>query len=356
MRPLRIALTADPYIPVPPTLYGGIERMLDILVRGLTAHGHEVTLLAHPASAPAAPVELVGYGAPPHWGMRARTHELWQAASALWRRRGALDLVHSFGRLAALVPLLPLRGLPKVQSYQRATIPWRSVRTAVRLAGDSIRFVGCSASVFADRPDDDGGGRWLRIFNAVELSRYPFRPSVAPDAPLAFLGRLERIKGVHHAIAIARAAGRRLVIAGNRVDGDDGYFEREVAPHLDDERVRYAGPLDDAGKAKLLGAAAALLMPVEWEEPFGIVMAEALACGTPVVGFRRGGVAEVVRDGTNGFLCRTVAEAAAAVGRLASLDRAAVRADCEARFGDRVFLEQHESLYAELVAAAGARR
>jgi glycosyltransferase involved in cell wall biosynthesis len=267
-----------------------------------------------------------------------------------------LDVVHSFGRLAALLPVLPLRGLAKLQSYQRAEVPWRSVRTAVKFAGDSIRFTGCSASVFRDWAA--GSGQWRAVFNGVEIAKYDATPRVAPDAPLVFLGRLERIKGAHSAIAIARHAGRRLVIAGNRViDREEpDYFDREIAPFLEADRVTYVGALDDAQKNALLGQAAALLMPVEWEEPFGIVMAEALACGTPVIGFRRGSVPEVVREGVNGFACATVEEAARLVTAAAALDRTAIRRDCEVRFGDSAIADAYEAIYREMIAQVGGAR
>jgi glycosyltransferase involved in cell wall biosynthesis len=347
---LRVALTVDPYIPVPPRLYGGIERVVDFLVRGLAARGHRLTLFAHPASR--VPADLVPYGVPPHDGRWSRTVELWQVGARLWRDRTEWDVVHSFGRLAALLPVLPRRSLPKIQSYQRDQVPWAGVRRARRLAGRSLVFTGCSASVYRARPSQDRrGGEWRTIFNGVDPGRYRFVPAVPGDAPLVFLGRLEAIKGVHHAIAIAKIAGRRLVIAGNRIAVGPGteYFRREVAPHVDGSQVRYVGPVDDGDKNALLGSAAALLMPVEWEEPFGIVMAEAFACGTPVIGFPRGALPEVVRHGVNGFLCGTVAEAAAAVHRLDDLDRSAVRRDCEARFADRVIVDAYERLYRELV-------
>jgi glycosyltransferase involved in cell wall biosynthesis len=348
---LRIALTADPYLPVPPRLYGGIERVIDFLARGLAERGHAVTLFGHPESRTAG--TLVPYGAPPHFGRRQRLTELWQIGAGLWRRRNRFDLVHSFGRLAALLPVLPLRRLAKVQSYQRAVHHWASIARAQRLAGPSLRFTACAAHMFASAP----AGRWQAVFNGVDLAPYPFVARVGGDAPLAFLGRLEAIKGPHHAIAIARRAGRALVIAGNRVDGEaDAYFERELAPHLDGERVRYVGPVDDAAKAVLLGSAAALLMPIEWEEPFGIVMAEAMACGTPVVGFARGSVPEVVRDGINGYLCRDVASAVEAVDRLSELDRAAVRRDCEQRFSSTAIVDAYEAIYRERIAEARRAR
>jgi glycosyltransferase involved in cell wall biosynthesis len=351
---MRVLITADPYIPVPPVHYGGIERVIDVLIRELVRRGHQVTLVAHPGSR--TPARLVPYGEPPHSGYRIRAKELMQVGTALWRERREVDVVHSFGRLAALLPILPRRQLPKIQSYQRDGVPWTSVSRAARLAGSSLVFTGCSSSVYLRRSLDERGSEWRTVFNCVDLATYTPRLSVAPDAPLVFLGRLDPIKGAHDAIAIARGAGRRLVIAGNRVtDGPDaGYFDARIAPHVDDVRVCYVGPVDDAQKNRLLGEAAALLMPIAWEEPFGIVMAESFACGTPVIAFARGSVPEVVRAGVNGFACRSMEEAIAAVGLLAGLDRAAVRADCEARFAGPVIADAYESLYHELFDRVGS--
>ena len=344
---MRIVITADPYIPVPPLHYGGIERVVDFLVRQLVRRGHEVTLVAHPDSR--TPATLIPYGAGAHWTRRERGTELVQVGAALWARRNDADVVHSFGRLAALLPVLARRSVGKVQTYQRDGVPWRSCAVAAGLAGRSLRFTGCGTHMW----DHDGNrdrARWRTIFNGVELALYPFVPAVTTDAPLVFLGRLDRIKGAHHAIHVARDAGRALVLAGPRADsGDEAqYFEREVAPHIDGERVRWVGPVDDAQKAALLGRAAALLMLVDWDEPFGIVMAESLACGTPVIGFRRGSIPEVVRDGVTGFVVHSADEAVTAVGRLASLSRAAARADAELRFGSDRIVDAYEALYHEV--------
>ena len=357
---MRVLLTADPYIPVPPVHYGGIERVIDVLVRELVRRGHEVTLVAHPDSR--TPARLVPYGEPPHGGYRIRAKELMQVGSVLWRERRDADVVHSFGRLAALLPILPRRQLPKIQSYQRDSVPWTSVSRAVRLAGPSLVFTGCSSSVYRHRPPGPAlGGDWRTIFNCVELATYTPALAVPADAPLVFLGRLDPVKGAHDANAIARGARRRLVLAGNLVtDGPDaGYFAERIAPHVDGVDVRYVGPVDDAQKNRLLGEAAALLMPIGWEEPFGIVMAEALACGTPVIAFARGSVPEVVRHGVNGFACGSVEDAVAAVGSLDRIDRRVVRADCAARFSGAVVADAYESLYHELadrVAHARAAR
>ncbi len=344
---LRIVVTADPYIPVPPLTYGGAERVIDFLVRGLLKRGHEVTLVAHPESRTGA--ALVPYGSGTHWTALERATELWQVSSALWARRNTTDVVHSFGRLAALLPILPLARIGKLQMYGRDGIPWNSVGTALALAGTSMRFTGCGTHMW-DHAGNAHRDRWTTVFNGVELPRYPYVARVADDAPLVFLGRLDRIKGAHHAIAVARASERRLILAGPRADSghEREYFDREILPHVDGDRIQWIGSVDDTAKATLLGGAAALLMLIDWDEPFGIVMAETLACGTPVIGFARGSVPEIVRDGVNGFVCRTEAEATAAVARLHTLDRAAARADCEQRFDADRIVSAYEALYHEV--------
>jgi len=346
---MRIAITADPYIPVPPSLYGGIERVIAFLIAGLVKRGHDVTLFAHPDSSVAGAV-LIGYGMPPHAGIVPRLAELAQVGSALMRRYREYDIVHSFGRLAALLPILPLRTCPKVQSYQRE-VSWPGVRRAMKVARSSLQFTACSRSVFRAHANDPTVGRWHAIFNGVDVDAYRAVAVVPADAPLVFLGRIERVKGVHVAIDVARRSGRRLVIAGNIVrDGRErDYFEREIEPSIDGRQIEYVGPVDDRAKNQLLGSAAALVFPTMFEEPFGIVMAEAMACGTPVVAFARGAVPEVIIEGVNGFACRDEDELVAAVGRLDTISRVAVRADCERRLSADVIVSQYEALYRHVV-------
>ena len=207
---MRIAVTVDPYIAIPPRHYGGIERVVDFLVRGLLARGHEVTLFAHPDSRTES--ALVPYGAPPHVGRLSRAQELWQVGSELYRLRDGIDLVHSFSRLAALLPILPLRSIAKLQTYQRDVLPRKGIKRAVAFAGASLKFTACSTQMYSSQ---SFVGEWTTVFNGVDLDKYSFAPTVAPDAPLVFLGRVEHIKGTHNAIAIAKAARRRLLIAGN---------------------------------------------------------------------------------------------------------------------------------------------
>jgi glycosyltransferase involved in cell wall biosynthesis len=333
---MHVALTVDPEIPVPPELYGGIERIVDLLARGLSERGHGVTLLAHPDSHTAGRL----------WPYPGRqSQDLWDTVQNTLHvgklAFNAPDVVHSFGRLAYLAPLLPLR-IPKLMSYQRHVTTSR-VRWAMRLSRrGSMLFTGCSDHIAAEiQPYAPA----RTVYNGVPLDTYDFVPSVPEDAPLLFLGRIARIKGTHRAVEVARRTGRALIIAGNVPDDETDYFEREVQPHLDGEQIRHVGPVDDEEKNGLLGRAAAFLMPIEWEEPFGIVMAEAMACGTPVIGTRRGSVPEVVTEGETGFVCDAEDDMVKAVRRIDELSRRACRERCEQHFSARAIVDAYERLY-----------
>lgn len=171
-------------------------------------------------------------------------------------------------------------------------------------------------------------------------------------APLVFLGRVEEVKGPHLAIEVARRAKVPLVIAGNISPQHRGWFEDNIAPHLDGLNVRYIGPVNDVEKSDLLGRARALLMPVLWEEPFGIVMAEAMACGTPVVGLARGSIPEVVEHEVTGFVCNGTDDMVSAVGALGGISRAKCRERAERQFGASVIVHAYEQVYREMLDAA----
>lgn len=333
---MRIALTADPELPVPPKHYGGIERIVDMLARGLVARGHEVTLFAHPDSASAG--RLVPW---PGVSSLSVTNTVRNAATLTQAIMGSkFDLVHSFSRIAYLTPILPL-GLPKLMTYQRAINP-RSVRIGHALSRGTLAFTAISQWMMQYVRHI---GRWTMIPNGVPLDAYAFRPTVAPDAPLVFLGRIEEIKGPHVAIEIARRSGRQLIIAGNIPDEKRSWVERHVLPYVDGDRVHYVGSVDDVQKNALLGRAAALLMPILWDEPFGIVMAEAMACGTPVIGFARGAVPEVVKHRRTGFVCNSTEEMVAAAGDIFSINRINCRRRVEAHFSDTAVVSGYLGIY-----------
>jgi glycosyltransferase involved in cell wall biosynthesis len=164
------------------------------------------------------------------------------------------------------------------------------------------------------------------------LPKNLFQPSYSPGSYLAFLGRLTAEKGPEDAIRIARAAQMPLRIAAKIPRAETAYFRKHLEPHLDDEKVRLIGEVNDASKQPFLAQAAALLFPIDWPEPFGLVMIEAMACGTPVIAYRSGSVPEVIDDGLTGFIVESEEEAVDAVNRLARLDRRKVRERFEERF------------------------
>jgi glycosyltransferase involved in cell wall biosynthesis len=339
---MRILLTADPEIPVPPTLYGGIERMVDMLAGGLRSAGHAVALMAHPESS----VDVDERFAWPvirsqGWKAAIQNSKALKAAADVFKP----DVIHSFSRLLFLTSLLRRR-TPKVMSYQRPPT-FRTVSIAQFLAGRSLFFSGCNE--FICRLGRKAGGRWKTIPNGVDLRKFTFRDKVAADAPLLFLSRIERIKGAHTAIAVARRLHRRLVIAGNfSEEGDAGRYWREtIQPEIGHNGIEYVGALDDVQKNKWLGEAAALLVPIEWEEPFGIVFAEALACGTPVISCPRGALPEIVRHGVDGFLAPDVAGLCDGVSHLKQIERARCRERAERFFSMRVIVDAYTQLYRE---------
>lgn len=325
---------------MPPRLYGGIERVVDMLAKGLVARGHEVTLFAHPESASAG--RLIP------WPGRASQSAGDTAANAFALARevalGGYDMVHSFSRIASLTPILPLP-IPKLMTYQRP-VTRRTVRLGHALSGGTLAFSAISDWMMQGVDDV---GRWFMVPNGVPDGVYDFVPEVANDAPLVFLGRIEEIKGPHLAIEIAKRSGHRLVIAGNVPLGGEAWFDAHIAPHLDGEQIRYVGPVDDVQKNMLLGQAKAFLMAILWDEPFGIVMAEALACGAPVLGLRRGAVPEVVEHGVSGFVTDTLNELVSAVGMVDALDRRACRARVDAHYSADAVVEGYLSVYRSLM-------
>jgi len=343
---MRLLFTADPEIEVPPRLYGGIERIVDVLVRRLKAQGHRVGLVARTGSACPADTFYPWPGKSSLSGIDtlANAWRLWQA-----KREFRPDLVHSFSRIAYLAPHLRGR-VPLVMSFQREPT-LRTVGLAAKLSAPGVlTFTGCSE--YIARQGRKSGGEWLGIPNFADTERLHFSPVVPADAPLVFLSRVEEIKGAHWAIDIARRTGQRLVIAGNHSDsGPEGtYWKTRIQPELGRNGIEYVGPVDDTQKDKLLGAAKAMVVPIRWNEPFGIVFAESLACGTPVISCPTGALPEIVRPGIEGFLIESVEEGCAAVARLGSIDRAACRRRAVEHFSAESVVARYVDLYTRLVA------
>jgi glycosyltransferase involved in cell wall biosynthesis len=345
---MNILLMMDPFIPVPPQHYGGIERVIADLAESLHARGHNVSLWAGPGSQ--APGDVRTFGRVGEWSRWSNIRNTLLVTGRLYAKPGAFDLIHNFGRLAYLAGVLGW-SVPKVQTYMRTVNP-DNMRKVRSLGARRLRFTAVSRAI--RDTGTPGGGDWHVIYNGARPDRYAARVDVdAAHAPLVFLGRLERCKGAHSAIDVATRLGRQLLIAGNisTLPEERAYFDQELAPRIDGRLVRYVGAVDDAQKNGLLGSAAALLLPIEWEEPFPVVLPESMLCGTPVVAFRRGGVPEGIDEGRTGFVCDTVDDMVAAVRRLPEIDRAACRAEAERRFSAEVIADQYERLYRDAAKA-----
>jgi len=341
---VRILIPVDPELPVPPRTYGGVERIVAGLVDEFRLRGHEVGLVAHADSTCRADAFYP-------WGGRHSRNYIDSLSNMRVLRNAAVafkpQVLHSFSRLLYILPIIR-SALPKIMSYGREPTP-RTVFLGVALANGSLSFTGCSEYIC--RRGRRAGGRWCAIYNFVDTALYRFEPKVSDDAPLVFLSRVERIKGAHTAIAVARRTGRRLVIAGNHATTgrEFNYWTQEIAPQLGGD-VEYVGPVDDTRKNALLGKAAAMIVPIEWNEPFGVVFAEALACGTPVISCPRGALPEIVRPGIDGFLVNTIDEACDAVMNLDKIDRSACRQRVEEHFSAPVIAAQYERLYQQRIA------
>jgi glycosyltransferase involved in cell wall biosynthesis len=260
---------------------------------------------------------------------------------ALRQRLDEFDIVHCHGEFAHA----PLLG-PK-RRHSLTTIHWRvdELDRALFFAGfPDLPVAAISAAQEAGIPAPNRAGI---VHHGIDRHRY--RPG--PGGPgAAFIGRMTDQKRPDVAIRVARAAGMPIRLAGTIDVGNPAYFDREVRPLLGPDAT-YAGPLDDAGKQALLGEARALLFPIDWPEPFGLVMIEAMACGTPVIAWNRGSVPEVVDEGVTGFVVSSEAEAAAALRRVGELDRGAIRARFEVRFTAERMAADYLALYRRLLAA-----
>ena len=325
---MRILLLMDPGVAVPPKLYGGHERLVYMFAEQYIKMGHSVTIMAGPDSYCSGNTIHFGKNGLP----KSKIQSLWEVAIAwkyLYFNHKSYDLIHNFGRLVYLIPILN-KPIQKIMTYGRV-VTSKNIEKICSKPNRNLIFTGCSNYLVST---GNVAGDWKTVYNAIDFNKYTLQSTVVEDAPLMFLSRLDKIKGCHNAIQLAIKTGRKLIIAGNisHVKQEQTYFETEVKPFVDDIQIQYVGPLNDEEKNAYLGKCAALLMLIEWDEPFGMVMAEAMACGTPVVGFRRGSVPEVVEEGVTGFVVTTVEEAVLALEKVPLIDRKNCRERAKSRF------------------------
>ncbi len=346
---LRIAVLAPPWIAVPPPGYGGIEAVVDLLCEALVARGHDVTLFAAPGSRSAAQVRTVLDAAYPEEigsSLRESDHVAcaWSEIELSARQGAPFDVVHDHSGFTALA-MADRLAVPVVHTLHGA-FDAQTVRFYER-HGHKARLVAISSSQAASAP---ASVQVLDVVpNPILVDRWPLR--CEKQEYLLWVGRMDPIKGAHLAIDAARLAGRELVLAGPVQPGQEAYFHELIEPKVDGCAVRYAGEVGGIIKQELFANAAAFLMPVRWREPFGMVMVEALACGTPVIAFGEGAAAEIVIDGENGFLVADEVAMADAVKRLASIDPGRCRASVAERFDVSITAAGYERVYLDAIAA-----
>jgi glycosyltransferase involved in cell wall biosynthesis len=334
---LRVAILAPISWRVPPRQYGPWEQFASLLTEGLVKRGVDVTLFATADSVTTA--RLVGT-APTGYSEDSALHaKAWEALhiSAVFERAGEFDLIHNsfdflpltYSRLVDTPILTTIHGFTSEQ-----------IVPVFEKYNESGYYVAISDADRHERLD-----YVATIHHGIDLAEFELEEK--PDDYLLFFGRIHPDKGTVEAIDVAERTGLPLVIAG--IVQDHGYFEQLVQPRLDGERVSYVGPVGPDRRSAVLGGARALLHLVNFDEPFGFSVVEAMACGTPVIATRRGSMAEIVRHGENGFLVESQEEAVAAVDASSSLDRAAVRASVEERFDTERMVDDYLAVYRRVV-------
>lgn len=343
---MRIAQIAPLYEAAPPSRYGGTERVIAALCDSLVARGHDVSLFAAHGSNTSA--ELESFGLPLRERMSRRElvevapHLHLQMIADVYERATEFDIVHShvdiwtlpFASHALTPSVLTLHGRLDTDCMQSILpmypdVPLVSVSDSQRepLRRLSVRWAGT-------------------VYNGLDLGHYLSNETAAGDH-LAFVGRISPEKGPTLAIEVARRSGRQLRLAAKVDPMDVDYFEHEVEPLLG-PAAEFVGELNERQKPSFFGSAAATLFPSDWPEPFGLVMIESLAAGTPVIALRRGAVSEVLVDGVTGFICDDVEQMTAAVGRLHEIDRAACRAR-GTEFSSEAMCGAYEAVYRSLL-------
>ncbi|MCU1531473.1 MAG: glycosyl transferase group 1 [Arthrobacter sp.] len=335
---MRIGLIAGPWIPVPPATYGGTERVVDSLARGFAAAGHEV-LLAVPSDSgsPFARVAGMRVSAPDEIG--TTLSELSHVIRAYGGMRG-VDIIHDHTLAGPLYPYRPL-SVPVVTTiHGRLTPPVADIYRAI---GRNTSIVAISRDQASHAPDVPVA---RVIHHGLDLSSVP--EGTGRGGYVCFVGRMCPDKGVMEAITIARAAGVPLRIAAKMRDPDESRYFREVVEPVLGPDTEFLGEIGDREKYELMGGAFAFINAIQWPEPFGLVMIEALATGTPVVGTPVGSAPEVVDHGTTGYLA-PVDELAVLLPRAAALSRTACRASVQERFSSERMVAGHLALFAHLV-------
>lgn len=340
---LRVAILAPISWRVPPRHYGPWEQFVSLLAEGLVARGVDLTLFATADSVTSA--RLVGTAPRGYSEDPTLDPKVWESLhiSALFERAGEFDVIHNS------FDFLPLTYSALVETPVVTTIHGFSSERIVPVF-EKYNWRGYYVAI-SDADRHETLDYVATIHHGIDMRA--FEVAAGARDYLLFFGRIHPDKGAVEAIDVAEAAGLPLVLAG--IVHDDEYFERLVAPRVDGKRVTYVGPVDADRRAALLGGARALVHMINFEEPFGFSVVEAMACGTPVLARPRGSMPEIVRDGENGFLVETVEEAADAVREAEALDGQAVRASVERRFDAGRMADDYLAVYRRVVELHRAR-
>jgi glycosyltransferase involved in cell wall biosynthesis len=342
-RPLRIAQVAPLYESVPPSMYGGTERVVAFLTDALVELGHAVTLFSSADARTRATLVSVR-----DLAIRLDPATLKSDVAAhlsmlheVRSRIAEFDLVHFH--------VEPLQ-FPFFEHCPERTVSTMHGRLDLKGPAGGLRsLAGLSARVHFRRPAKAPATRKLGGHRPPWVAARPVDLCGRGDGYLAFLGRISPEKRPDRAIAIAQAAGMPLRMAAKVDAADRAYYERDIEPLIASSGAEFVGEIGDADKRDFLGRAAALLFPIDWPEPFGLVMIEAMACGTPVIAWDCGSVREIVQHGETGFIVRSADEAVAAVRNLGAIDRRRVRAEFERRFSDEAMARRYTSVYRQLL-------
>lgn len=347
---MRIALVAPLVESVPPSFYGGTERVVSALTEELVRRGHDVTLFASgDSSTTAALVACAPRGLRLDPEVRDYPAYTMIELGEVYAHAASFDLIHNHVDYFAF-PFSRLTDTPTVTTvHGRLDLP--EVRRVYSLFPDQ-RLVSISHAQRLPTPR----ANWVAtVYNGIDLGHFRFEPNGGDY--LAFVGRISPDKRVDRAIEIARDVGMRLLIAAKVDPADSDYYKHAIEPlirrsHL----VEFVGEVDECHKDELLGGAYASLFPIDWPEPFGLTMVESMAAGTPVIAYRAGSVPEIIEHGVTGFVCDSVGSMVEAVPKIAGLDRRACRQHVEKRFSAGVMTSGYEEVYATIVGGRDASR
>ena len=341
---MRIAQIAPLWERVPPPAYGGIELVVGLLTDELVRRGHEVTLFASGDSLTDAVLSSVHPRAL-RLDSSVKEYGIYEMLNIgkVYERAGEFDVIHSHIGCSAL-PYAKLIKTPVVHTLHGVFTP--DNRKMFSYAKEQP-YISISNS---QRDTELGLNYVATVHNGIDIHTHEFVPQ--PDEPpyLAFLARMSPEKGPHHAIAIAKAAGLPLKMAGKVDVVDVEFFEKEIKPHVDGEQIQFLGEANHTQKNQLMGRAIATLFPITWREPFGLVMTESMAAGTPVIGLRLGSTPEVIKPGVSGYLCDSIEECVQAVHKVREIDRLGCREYVSDRFGIRQMTDGYEAVYQQAIA------